>query len=126
MTSKSDEDIRRRAYELWEKEGRPHGRHEEHWRQALEHGGDGADTGQAPDAMPEAVSPEATPAPARKTRSRSAKSAGPAEEAAAPAPSEAPAPETKRRARRTTPETGGEAPIRPAARPRKPRSTPAQ
>jgi len=30
----SDERIRRRAYEIWEREGRPHGRDEEHWRQA--------------------------------------------------------------------------------------------
>jgi hypothetical protein len=30
-----DEDrIRRRAHEIWEREGRPEGRHEEHWAQA--------------------------------------------------------------------------------------------
>ncbi|HZP20631.1 MAG TPA: DUF2934 domain-containing protein [Bauldia sp.] len=27
--------LRQRAYELWEKAGRPEGRHEEHWYQAL-------------------------------------------------------------------------------------------
>ena len=26
--------IRERAYELWEREGRPHGRHMDHWTQA--------------------------------------------------------------------------------------------
>lgn len=26
--------IHKRAHELWEKEGRPEGRHDEHWRQA--------------------------------------------------------------------------------------------
>jgi hypothetical protein len=26
--------IRKRAYEIWETEGRPHGRNEEHWEQA--------------------------------------------------------------------------------------------
>jgi DUF2934 family protein len=26
--------IRQRAYEIWEREGRPHGRDREHWRQA--------------------------------------------------------------------------------------------
>jgi hypothetical protein len=31
-----DEMVRRRAHQIWEQEGRPHGRHEEHWRQALE------------------------------------------------------------------------------------------
>lgn len=28
--------IARRAYTLWEEEGRPDGRHDEHWRQAVE------------------------------------------------------------------------------------------
>jgi len=28
--------IRRRAYEIWEREGRPHGREAEHWRLASE------------------------------------------------------------------------------------------
>jgi hypothetical protein len=26
--------VRERAYQLWEDEGRPHGRHDEHWFQA--------------------------------------------------------------------------------------------
>jgi hypothetical protein len=26
--------IKQRAYAIWEKEGRPHGKHDEHWRQA--------------------------------------------------------------------------------------------
>jgi hypothetical protein len=34
----SDQDrerrIRVRAYEIWDAEGRPHGRHEQHWREA--------------------------------------------------------------------------------------------
>jgi len=42
MTSRHDlagsairkERIRRRAYELWEEDGRPHGRDQEHWRRA--------------------------------------------------------------------------------------------
>ena len=29
-------DIERRAYQIWEEEGRPDGRAEEHWRQAEE------------------------------------------------------------------------------------------
>jgi hypothetical protein len=29
-----DEQVRRRAYEIYESQGRPEGRHEEHWRQA--------------------------------------------------------------------------------------------
>ena len=36
MTAGGDDDIRRKAYELWEKEGRPEGRHDEHWHRARE------------------------------------------------------------------------------------------
>jgi hypothetical protein len=40
--------VQSRAYSLWEDEGRPHGRHEEHWRQAEQEmgEGDGAPTGE--------------------------------------------------------------------------------
>ncbi len=30
-----EERVRRRAYEIWEREGSPHGRHDAHWMQAL-------------------------------------------------------------------------------------------
>lgn len=36
MNSISEEKIRQRAQEIWEQEGRPDGRAEEHWRQAAE------------------------------------------------------------------------------------------
>jgi hypothetical protein len=29
-----DQEVKARAYEIWEREGRPEGRHDEHWRQA--------------------------------------------------------------------------------------------
>lgn len=32
--SEMDHQIRRRAYEIWEQQGRPHGRAEAHWDQA--------------------------------------------------------------------------------------------
>ena len=32
---RNDERVRVRAYELWEKDGRPHGRNEEYWTEAL-------------------------------------------------------------------------------------------
>ena len=35
MTDDRDGKIRQRAYEIWEKSGRPHGQHEDHWRQAM-------------------------------------------------------------------------------------------
>lgn len=34
MTSGDDETVRRKAYELWESEGRPDGRHDDHWHRA--------------------------------------------------------------------------------------------
>lgn len=34
MSSDREEQIRRRAYEYWEMEGRPEGRHREHWERA--------------------------------------------------------------------------------------------
>jgi len=34
MDENRDERIRRRAHEIWEREGRPEGRHDEHWSQA--------------------------------------------------------------------------------------------
>lgn len=32
----NDQDIKERAYAIWEAEGRPHGRADAHWRQAQE------------------------------------------------------------------------------------------
>ena len=32
--SEDDDAIRLRAYRLWEQEGRPEGRHDEHWKRA--------------------------------------------------------------------------------------------
>lgn len=40
MADDRDELIRQRAYRLWEQQGRPHGRHEEHWHQASQEVGD--------------------------------------------------------------------------------------
>lgn len=34
MDSETEELIRRRAYAIWEREGRPHGQHDEHWKRA--------------------------------------------------------------------------------------------
>ena len=36
MTPDRDERIRQRAHEIWERDGRPHGRHDEHWQRARE------------------------------------------------------------------------------------------
>ena len=40
MTEDREQRIRERAHALWEQEGRPHGRQEEHWRQASQEVGD--------------------------------------------------------------------------------------
>jgi len=34
MTERSDDEVRERAYALWESEGKPDGKHEEHWTRA--------------------------------------------------------------------------------------------
>jgi hypothetical protein len=34
MENDKEDLIRRRAYAIWEKEGRPEGRHDDHWRRA--------------------------------------------------------------------------------------------
>jgi len=36
MEADHNELIKRRAYAIWEKEGRPQGKHDEHWRKAAE------------------------------------------------------------------------------------------
>ncbi|WP_210530475.1 DUF2934 domain-containing protein [Rubellimicrobium arenae] len=40
MTDDRESRIRARAYAIWEQEGRPHGRHEDHWNQASQDVGD--------------------------------------------------------------------------------------
>jgi hypothetical protein len=63
-----DEHIRRRAHEIWESEGRPHGREAEHWRQAesevdadLPGAAKGAEAGAEPDVVPSPVQPNTAP-----------------------------------------------------------------
>lgn len=61
-----DDVIRRRAYHIWEEEGRPEGRHDEHWHRAREeierqfhhdtaHAGEDADRLKYPQAVEEAI-----------------------------------------------------------------------
>lgn len=56
--------IRERAYEIWEREGRPEGRDREHWQQAA------AEIAAAERAAGASLAPEAppTPTPAAPTR----------------------------------------------------------
>jgi len=34
MDDTDDSAIRKRAHQIWEEEGRPHGKHDEHWQRA--------------------------------------------------------------------------------------------
>ena len=43
--NKKEDHVRRRAYHIWEREGRPHGRHEHHWHMAQQ---EAARVGSAP------------------------------------------------------------------------------
>lgn len=60
MTNPKDlnDRIRERAYELWEREGRPHGRDSEHWKTAEK------ELGAAPAASPTVTAKAAPAAPA--------------------------------------------------------------
>lgn len=47
-----EERIRRRAYDIWESEGRPHGRDEEHWRRAQQEVAGESRSGKSTQAVP--------------------------------------------------------------------------
>jgi hypothetical protein len=62
MSDDRHDAIRTRAYQLWEEEGRPHGRDEHHWHEASRGAGDeaGGDlTEELPAAPPPAPKPRA-------------------------------------------------------------------
>ncbi len=73
-----EESIRRRAYEIWEQEGRPHGQEMEHWLRAFKEFGEQADgtvriskrsTAKAKAAKPRVETKSAAEKqPARKTK----------------------------------------------------------
>lgn len=90
MESEKEKRIRDRAYEIWEREGQPAGRHDEHWRQAeaelaaetqSEEGAAAAGNKPASDPADTSTAkpvPAAPAAPARRSRaaSKSAPAAG--------------------------------------------------
>jgi DUF2934 family protein len=107
MDSDKEARIRERAYEIWVRDGRPHGRDAEHWQKAeaeiaAESGaaGDRAAAGskprtEAPSAAPVAPGPSAGTAPPLRSRRAAAKPA----RSSAPGTSESGA--TGRRGRKT-------------------------
>ena len=78
MMGDVEERIRKRAYEIWEQEGSPHGREAEHWRQA-------ADEVAAQQTTGFAVGDEAGPAPSGGTIADAAVAESPAAGATKPA-----------------------------------------
>ena len=122
--------VQKRAHEIWEQEGRPHGRHEEHWRQAAEEvtreiermkadhraeasGESGAGEPSAKGRQRRTKAAGEAPAP----RARRAAKAGSADEGAAAGQEAAPA---KRRATKPTDGGGAQAePVAPARAPRR-------
>lgn len=90
MNGKRDEQIRSRAYAIWEREGRPHGRQEHHWHQAIREVDAGSGDPEAPAASQETP---AASAPVGKTAARTKAPATPKAPAKpkTPAKSKAPA-----------------------------------
>ena len=55
--SPSEEDIKARAYAMWEEEGRPEGKHLEHWSRAAREAGEPAAPAQEPKPAPKRNGP---------------------------------------------------------------------
>ncbi|WEX10435.1 DUF2934 domain-containing protein [Chelativorans sp. AA-79] len=101
MTTEREDRIRRRAYELWEQEGRPEGREWDHWVQAAreveaEEGGHAGPGGAEIPPMPEDF-PQAEETSAKRTR----RSSGGTKSRAKPAAGESTKATPKRRAAST-------------------------
>lgn len=83
MTERDEDLIKKRAYALWESEGRPEGRHDEHWDKAFRELVDADNTavqgepaqasqGGAPQGEPEANAPPVDKPSKTKTAKKSA------------------------------------------------------
>ena len=78
MQNGGDERVRSRAYELWEKEGRPEGKDKEHWSRA---------EGETPSDVKESAAVADGPVVGKQTkRQTSSRNAGSSSEAKAGAP----------------------------------------
>jgi hypothetical protein len=74
MTSDRDEQIRKRAHAIWEKEGRPSGAHDKHWQQAESEIAKAAKKPPAASAKPKAaVKPKAAAKPKVAAKPKPAK-----------------------------------------------------
>lgn len=66
MANDREERIRKRAHEIWDAEGRPHGRHEEHWQKAMKEVGGGDPEAAQMGSMREASSDPSQPGARRR------------------------------------------------------------
>lgn len=105
MSANPHEAIARRAYEIWESEGHPHGRDREHWEQAAFELGDVTPMPENFHSSDPVASEEAAPA----DEPAPADEAVPADE---PAPKKAPA-RRRKPAAEAAPAEGTEAPAKP-------------
>lgn len=90
MSEQGGDPIRERAYRIWQEEGEPHGRHEEHWARAEQEAQEDTPAEEAPasdQTLPDAID--------RQPAEPAATAADTAEPVASPAPA-------KPKARRTT------------------------
>lgn len=63
--TEDEEERRRRAYAIWEREGRPEGRHADHWDRAARQDGDTplGQPGTPPEGAPRRTRPGTVPGP---------------------------------------------------------------
>jgi hypothetical protein len=94
---KDEPKVSRKAYEIWEAEGRPHGRDQEHWHRAKA-AVDAEQTAKPKRAPRKAAAPKTAAAKAAKPAAAKATTAKPAAKAKAPA--------AKGAARKTSAKTG--------------------
>lgn len=68
MPDDDEEDLRRRAYSIWEREGRPEGRHGDHWEQARRESTPTASAPSAPETGPDPLTPAPPPGAPRRIK----------------------------------------------------------
>jgi len=68
MTDISEDDIRKRAYALWEADGRPEGSHEAHWLQASQELSRQTETETSPQMAAPLETASAEPAPRKRSK----------------------------------------------------------
>jgi hypothetical protein len=88
MKSDRQRRIEQRAYEIWEREGRPHGKHDEHWHRAAQEIGGGRTAGRAAGSGTKSAGSNSASVskPRAKTSASASNSGGAVSRTAKPAP----------------------------------------